>query len=135
MQRLIVMLIALFLFSSTTHAGIVADSDQTAETIATPILDEVLAGFGENDYAKYSKYFDSQMLQAIPEGKFKITREQILYDIGNYQSKKYLGYLNQHDMTVVLYKGKFDKFLGDVLIKIVLAREGDKYYVKGLWFQ
>lgn len=98
-------------------------------------MDEILAGFTENDYIKYSKHFDSQMLQVIPEEKFRITREQILYGFGNYQSKKYLGYLNQNNMTVVLYKGKFDKFNGDVLIKVVLGKEGDLYYVQGLWFQ
>lgn len=134
MWRIIAICIFLF-FSSTTSADIIGDSDQVVESITTPILDELLAGFNENDYARYSRHFDQEMLKAIPEEKFRITREQILYDIGNYQSKKYLGYLNQNNMTVVLYKGKFSKFFGDVLIKLVLTRVGDQYYVKGLWFQ
>lgn len=127
--------IILVLFGFLIYADIVADNDQSVESIATPILDELLAGFSENDYAKYSKHFDQEMLNAIPEEKFKITREQILYDIGGYQSRKYLGYLNQNNMTIVLYKGKFSKSSGDVLIKLVLTRVGDRYYVKGLWFQ
>lgn len=135
MWKIRVTIALLFLCSSTTYAKIVADNDGVVESIATPIMDEILAGFKENNYIKYSKYFDQEMLNAIPKEKFKITREQILYDIGNYQSKRYLGYLNQNNMTVILYKGKFDKFMGDVLIKIVLTREGDLYYVKGLWFQ
>lgn len=135
MWKILVTIALLLLCSCTTYAEIVADNDNVVESIATPILDEILAGFKENNYSKYSEHFGQEMLNAIPEEKFRITREQILYDFGDYQSKKYLGYLNQNNMTVVLYKGKFDKFMGDVLIKIVLTREGDLYYVKGLWFQ
>lgn len=134
MQRIIT-LIAILLFANISVAEIIGDNDQIIENIATTILDDILVGFSNGDYVRYSKYFDTELLNAVPEEKFKITREQILYDLGRYISKKYLGYLNLNNMTIVLYKGKFDKFNGDVLIKLVLIKEGDKYYVKGLWFQ
>lgn len=135
MRKTIAVIAILLVFTNISIAEIIGDSDPVIETIATPILDDLLAGFNDNDYVRYSKYFDKEMLNAIPEEKFKITREQILYDLGGYISKKYLGYLNQNNMTIVLYKGKYDKFNGDVLIKLVLIKEGDKYFVKGLWFQ
>lgn len=55
MQKLFIIII-LLLSGFLVYADIVADNDQLVESIATPILDELLTGFNENDYAKYSKH-------------------------------------------------------------------------------
>lgn len=103
--------------------------------IGEPILDGILEGFAEDDYVKYSKDFDDMLKESISEKKFLETDSQIRGSIGNYKSREYLGFLVNGEMTVVLWKARFDKSEDDVLIKLVVSKRGDKYPVTGLWFQ
>jgi hypothetical protein len=126
---LIVLLVAI-----PAAASIGTDNDQV-KAVASPILDNLLAGFNKGNYAQYSKDFDDTLREAIPEKKFQQVREDILKKLGAFKSKKYLGFLNQQAYTVVLWKGAFAGTKDDVLIKLVLSRRQDKVVVAGLWFQ
>lgn len=116
-------------------ADVIGTSDQEVQAATDPILDNLLAGFNEGNYQKYSKDFDPTLKESLPEAKFKQVRSEILQKIGKYQSRKYLGFLNQNKFTVVLWKGKFSDTTSDVLIKLVSSKRPDKVVVVGLWFQ
>jgi len=119
----------------SAQADLVGQNDQEVQKVAEAILDSVLAGFNEGNYEKYAQYFDDTLKESISPKKFQQTRSNILNTMGRYQSRTYLGFLNQNRMTVVLWKGVFDKSEGDVLIKLVLSKRQNRTVVTGLWFQ
>jgi hypothetical protein len=61
---LIVLLVAI-----PAAASIGTDNDQV-KAVASPILDNLLAGFNKGNYAQYSKDFDDTLREAIPEKNF-----------------------------------------------------------------
>jgi hypothetical protein len=127
--------VALFLLAIPAAAAPVGTSDQQVKALAEPILDNLLAGFNQGNYAQYSKDFDETLREAMPEKKFQQVRGDLLKKLGNYKSKSYLGFLNQQAYSVVLWKGGFTGTQNDILIKLVLSKRQDKIVVVGLWFQ
>ncbi len=66
----------------------ISDAEKNALVAAAePIADSVLEGYNSGDYAAYSKDFDEQMKNALPEKVFAQTREQIQSKIGAYESR------------------------------------------------
>jgi hypothetical protein len=130
----ILVLIVLLVAMPAAAAFIGTDNGQV-KAVAEPILDNLLTGFNQGNYAQYSKDFDPTLREAIPEKKFQQVREELLKKLGAFKSKKYLGFLNQQAYTAVLWKGAFAGTKDDVLIKLVLSKRQDKVVVIGLWFQ
>jgi hypothetical protein len=116
-------------------AAPVGTSDQQVKAVAEPILDNLLAGFNQGNYAQYAKDFNDTLREAIPEKKFQQVRGELLKKLGKYKEKKYLGFLNQQAYTIALWKGAFANTKDDVLIRLVLSKRQDKVVVVGLWFQ
>jgi hypothetical protein len=127
--------VALLILTIPAAGAPVGATDQQVKALAEPILDNLLAGFNQGNYAQYAKNFDDTMREAIPEKKFQQVRKDLLKKLGQYQTKKYLGFLNQQAYTVVLWKGAFADTQDDILIKLVLSKRQDKIFVVGLWFQ
>ncbi len=127
--------VALVLLTLPAAGAPVGTSDQQVKDVAEPILDSLMEGFNQGKYAQFSKYFDKNLRETINEKKFKEVRGDLLKKLGKYKSKKYLGFLNQEDYTIVLYKGAFADTKNDMLIKLVLKKSKDKVSVAGLWFQ
>ncbi len=123
------------LWALPAAAALVGTDDQQVKAVAEPILDNLLGGLNKGNYAQYSKDFDDALREALPEKKFLQVRQDIIERWGKYQSKNYLGFLNQQNYTVMLWKGTFDGTKNDVLIRLVLAKRQDKVVVAGLWFQ
>ena len=120
---------------SPAAAAVIAQNDKDVQAIAEPILNTLLTGFNDGNYGLYARDFDATLKDAIPEKKFSQVRGDILKKLGKYQSRTYLGSLKQGNFSVVLWKGRFSASDGDVLIKLVLSKRGDKAQVTGLWFQ
>ncbi len=131
----IVIIMAIVGIAVSTFAEVIGKTNEEIRIIAEPILDSILEGIETEDYAKYSRDFDGTMKEIISKKKFPGVNLQIQNSIGNYQSRKYLGSLIKGQMTVVLWKGRFDRSADDVLIKLVVSKRKNKYLVTGLWFQ
>jgi hypothetical protein len=129
---LVVFFTAMF---GTAVSKIVASDDEQARNIAIPILDNILAGYETHNYTKYSKDFSESLRSVLPEEKFKASGEQIEKVLGKYESREYLGFLNREGLTLVLWKGRFEKAESDILIKLTLSKNGRKNEVEGLYFQ
>lgn len=125
----------LVLFSLAANAAVLGQTDQEVQAVAEPLLEGVLAGFNDGNYAKYSQNFDETLKEAISEKKFQKVRAQILKTLGKYRSRTYLGFLKKGGTTLVLWRGRFTKSDDDVLIKLVASKRQDRYVVVGLWFQ
>lgn len=121
--------------AGAAQAGFVGQTDREVQAAVEPLLDNLLAGYNHGDYRIYTRDFDDTLKEAIPEGKFRQTRESLLKKLGTWQSRQYLGYLNQNHYTVILWKGRFSGTADDVLIRLVASRRGERVVVTGLWFQ
>lgn len=135
MVRISAIMILALALALPAGADFVGQTDKDVQVATDAILDNLLAGFNEGNYQKYSKDFDPTLKESLPEAKFTQVRTEILNKIGQYQSRKYLGFLNQNKFTAVLWKGKFNKTTSDVLIKLVVSKRADKVVVVGLFFQ
>jgi hypothetical protein len=130
-----IFVVAIFFTITSANAEIIGKTDEEVRAIAEPLLDTILEGFKTDNYATYSKDFDTMLKESISESKFLEIDRQIQGSIGDYISREYLGFMVKGKMTVILWKGKFNKSEDDVLIKLVVSKRQDKYVVTGLWFQ
>jgi hypothetical protein len=124
-----------FGWAGPAAADLIAQDNREMQAVAEPILETVLKGLNEGEYEVYCQYFDDTLKRVVSPKNFAQVRGNILKSIGDYESRSYLGYLEKGKTTVVLWKGKFAKSTDDVLIKLVLSRQGDQIKVSGLWFQ
>ncbi|MFH2137526.1 MAG: hypothetical protein ABII88_03325 [Candidatus Omnitrophota bacterium] len=131
----VVIVMVLFLSVSTVFADVIGNTDKEVQEIANPLLDNILVGLAEDSYEKYSQNFDDTLKETISAARFKEIDIQIQEWVGNYLYREYLGFLTKGQMTVIFWKGVFDKAKDDVLIKLVVSKRGDKYLITGLWFQ
>lgn len=103
--------------------------------VADLLLDNILNGFKQDDYLEYSKDFDPSLKVLGARTKFFNVNRYIKKFLGNYLYREYIGSLQRGNNTLVLWKGVFDKTENDVLIKLVIARKNNRYFVTGLWLQ
>lgn len=137
-MRFYAICIVFFLLGSvylSANAAVIVKTDEEVMAIANPLLDNIIAGFAEDDYSKYSKDFDVTLKETITEKRFEEIREDIIKWIGNYLYREYLGFLNKEATTIVFWKGVFDKTQEDILIKIVISERNGKHLISGLWYQ
>lgn len=135
MKRIFLVVLLLVIMFPSVNAEIIGKTNEEVEKIADPIMDNILKEMYAGDYQNFSKDFDDNMKDFLNEGKFRTDTKAIIDEIGEYSSREYLGFLNQDNMTVVLWKGEFKGTENDILIKLVLSKRGNKYCVMGLWFQ
>jgi hypothetical protein len=127
--------VTLGLLTITAFGAPVGTNDQQVKAVAEPILDNLMKGFNQGNYAQFSKNFDETMQKTIHEKKFQEVREDLLKKWGKYKSKKYLGFLNHQAFTIVLWKAAFADTKNDIMIKQVLSKSNGKVFVAGLWFE
>lgn len=120
---------------SCVCADMVAATNEEVEAIANPLLDNILEGLDKGDYVQYTRDFDISLKESITESRFKEIKIQISKQLGGYLYREYFGFLNRQKMTVVFWKGVFDKAQDDILIKMTISQRGQKYFITGLWFQ
>jgi len=116
-------------------ADVIGKTNEEVKAIAEPVLDNILEGLRTDDCCRYLQDFDETLKESISERQFLDTDRKIENSIGNYQSREYLGFLTKGQMTVILWKARFDTSEDDVLIKLVISKREDRYLVTGLWFQ
>ena len=135
MKRLLVMIVCFLLVlggGCAKQTEVPLDKEEVL-AYADPITDNLLAGFNEGDYGKFSRDFDEQMKNGLTEPVFKQTREQITSKIGLYQSRTVSRVEKEGPATVVVYAAEFEKESG-VEVKVVFQKYGERNLVSGLWF-
>lgn len=113
----------------------IGQTDKVVQEIADPVLDGLLKGLAEKDYTIYLENFDKLLKASIKEEQFLEVTKQIEEALGSYEKREYLGFLTYDDMTVILWKGSFDGTENDVMIRLLMSKRADKYFVTGIWFQ
>ncbi len=134
--KITVLLVAVSMFFSTNvYAAVIGTANDEVQQYADPILDNILQSLADDDYPQYTKDFDRQLRAMISRKSFIVKRKEIFDWVGGYLYREYLGFINTQGVTVVFWKGTFDRTQDDVLIRITLTKEQGRILVKGLFYQ
>jgi len=94
--------------------------------------ENLLAGMNANDYAMFSRDFDQEMLNAMPQAEFDTLKKDRDAKLGRYLSRKVNSVVQDGDFYSVIYDAKFEK--DDAVTVRVVFRAADPHEVSGLWF-
>jgi hypothetical protein len=128
---------ALALMLSLLVSGCAKGLKESDVSYAGAMLDQVLAGIKDRDYAEFSKDFGPDMLSALPEDKFGALADNLESKIGDYQSRSFVSATdlqsNGKNYTKVVYRAKYTGETGDVLITITFGGEEGAKTVEGFF--
>jgi hypothetical protein len=85
--KLGILLIVLVLLLAAPALASRGQPEQPGAGRGRPLVDNLLAGFNQGNYAQYSRDFDDTLREAIPEKKFQQVRADILKKLGKYKEK------------------------------------------------
>jgi hypothetical protein len=134
-QIIISCLLLLFVFilgSCSTAKKIDADEKENISALVTPKIDSMMQGFSDNNYQKFSEFFDPKLLTGMPESGFNDTRKMITEKIGNYQSYTITNMLKTQNFITVICSATFDNE-DKVTIRVIFDPDAE-YAISGLWF-
>jgi hypothetical protein len=126
------LLFVFILGSCSTAKKIDADEKEKISALVTPKIDSMMQGFSDNDYQKFSEFFDPKLLTGMPESGFNDTRKLISEKIGNYQSYTITNMLKTQNFITVICSAAFDNE-DKVTIRVIFDPDAD-YAISGLWF-
>lgn len=97
--------------------------------LAEPMLERMMNGINKDDFSIYSGDFFKGLKDQIKEKEWKTSNDDLKKQAGDYESRTYLGMLNKPLIDIFIWKGKFTKNDGDVLIRLGLIEDEGKYKV------
>ena len=123
---------------SACGGGTGVDVDEV-RAYADPITEGILMGMNENDYARFSEYFDEHMKEVMPEAAFDRNGTIIIFSdlrevIGDYISKEFWKIETEGVYTIVYYEAEFTEEPGGVIVKVIFQEIEGEMCVSGLWF-
>jgi hypothetical protein len=128
-------LLGSLIYCSDVHAAARKRTNQEMKNVADPIMDNILDAVKLENYMAYSKDFDQALKVVGSRTKFFQVSRYLKQTMGNYMYREYMGSVHKDNLVVVLWKATFDKTQDDVLIKLFLTKQNNRYIVKGLRFQ
>lgn len=134
------LLTALLILAAAAASGCmsqetVVSDDVKAEVLeyADPIADNLMQGFNEGNYTKYSRDFSPEMRQALDEAAFEQNRESVTSRIGLYESRRDPVVTQIDEYIAVNYKAEFEREDG-VALRFVFQKGDESHQLHGLWF-
>ena len=133
-KTIIIVLVALLFVISGCAAKSLKEKD--VQDFASEITENLLIGFNEENYEKFSKDFNDAMLKGLSKDQFSNLLTKIKGKIGNYiaGSKKFSTVVLKNNNYTVVYYTNFSEETGNVVITISFEKSGDAYKVSGLYF-
>jgi len=98
---------------------------------AESVIENLLGGFNEGDYARLSRDFDAQMKLALSEDVFPSVREEVAAKVGRWTSGEVVEVSEKEGYKLVVYKAQFE--VEEVEVKVSFRRYGDAELISGLW--
>jgi len=94
--------------------------------------DNLFAGMTANDYAAFSRDFDTDMQTAMPAADFAAWKQGLEDKIGNYLSRTVDQITRADEFYVVVYRAKFER--EEPVIVRVVFHAAEPHSIGGLWF-
>jgi hypothetical protein len=132
MRRIsIVLLMLCLVWGSGSGAWAAAPVSEEAVNAAR-MVDGILSGLNQEDYALFSRDFDQEMKARLTEPVFKTMSKDIKGKIGIFIGKEFMGTEQQGDYHIMVYRGKCT-LEEAVTIRLVLSDADDSGKVSGFW--
>lgn len=120
------------LFWLTACERIVSGTEKnTVLALSEPRVDNLFAGWAANDYALFSRDFDTDMQEEIPANRFAALKQDLEDKLGNYLSRRVDRVTRADEFYVVDYQAKFE---GEEPVKITVAFHAVDYSIAFLAF-
>lgn len=129
------MVLLISVMTAPVYAAVIGTTDAEVKNIVEPMLDNVLKGFSKDDYFLYAQDFDGKLKETITAERFQEIRQDVFKGIGAYLYREYLGFINKGSITIIFWKGVFDKTQDEMLIKMIVTRENGQYLITDLVYQ
>jgi outer membrane murein-binding lipoprotein Lpp len=118
------------------------ETDQASQepdvSYADDMVENMLAGLNQNDYAVFSRDFSDAMKAAINETAFESMLELFISTIGEYENKHFYQAADTTQngvvLTVVVYTAQYTQESGDVIITVYFGGEEGSKKIEGLYF-
>jgi hypothetical protein len=115
--------------SLPVHGKMLGDDDRTIKPIVEPIFQDFIQSFDAESYEKFTKYLSINVIEDVDEQKFLRQSQDIKLKMGRYVSHKYLGFVNQENMTYALFKVKYSENTDDLFFVIRLSSMDDQILI------
>lgn len=110
--------------SGTDRAAVLAFSEA--------IMDNLFVGLTANDYAVFSRDFDTDMQKNIPATDFAVWKQDLENQLGNYLSRQVDQVTQSGEYYVVVYQAKFEQ--AEPFIVGVAFHAVEPHSISHLWF-
>jgi len=131
---LLLSFLCVFSFSHAWGATANVDDPEQIKIRATTLIEDIIQGISDGDYALYSRHFSKPMKESQSRENFLELQRSLQKAIGKFQSLQYLGFYSQHGNLITLFKARFSKDKDHVLIRLVMEGYSADSKVTGLWF-
>lgn len=135
------LLVCLALFSTAckpTPQPLTGEDKDAVLAYADPMVDSLLKGFNDQDYAVFSQNFTDKMQDGIPLATFLKNCEQVTSRVGLYVSRQEQSVFQVGDAeannsyVTVVYIAKFER---DEAVTVTVSFEiAEPHLINGLWF-
>ena len=98
------------------------------------IIENMLVGFSENDYATLTRDWDSVFREKYDESAFHKHYDEIISAYGAYQSKTLDHVEDQRQQRIVTYHVVFEN-VPDVTVRVYFGINDSEYQIIGLWWE
>ncbi len=141
MKSIFVLWLAVLLVSLLASCGgspkettLTGDEMEAVLAFSEAKTDSLMAGMNANDYAAFSKDFDQDMLNAMPQSAFVTFKKGYDDKLGAYVSRKVnkVAKSQSGKFLAVVYDAVFEK--DDAVSMRVVFRADDPHQISGLWF-
>jgi hypothetical protein len=129
---LVVLVMVLLAGCGARQALLSGEEREAVLAYSEPKTDNLTAGMNANDYAVFSKDFDSQMLEAMDQPRFESFKKDRDGKLGAYVSRQVNSVINQGEFISVIYDTVFEK--DDKVVMRVVFRAAEPHQISGLWF-
>lgn len=116
----------------STTKNFSADEKEKISALVLPKIENMMQGYAENNYQKYSTDFSPKLRQGLPESGFNDTRKMLTEKIGNYQSLKIVDIIQTQNFITIVCEAVFEND-GKATIRVIFDPE-DNYSISGIWF-
>ena len=140
----IVTLSALFLFSACSTTK-VEEKEKPKKEIVPPtkglvecknyqeagklMIDSVIDGVSSNNYELYSRDFTEQNKKYFNINVFKQAAAAVKKELGEFESKIYVGFWIKGDYTILLWKARYTKTKDDILLEMYITKTKEGSYM------
>jgi len=102
------------------------------EEAGNKMIDSVVSGVRTKNYFLYSRDFTDKNKKYFNKKTFDKAEAAVKEELGNYKSRKFVGFWVKGAYDILLWKARFSKTKDDVLIQMYVKKVDDTYKIAAL---